>query len=54
MVPPSCPEVVSAQYLLEAESSCEGQGWLESQKNCWDVPRWSLVKERNTVTLRRS
>lgn len=40
------PEVVRGQYLLEAESSCEGQGWLEAQENCWDAPRWSLVKER--------
>lgn len=44
--PPGCPEVVRGWYLSEAESFCEGQGWLESQENCWDAPRWSLVKER--------
>lgn len=52
--PPHCPQIVGRLYLLEAESSCEGQGWPQSQKNCWGVPRWSLVKERNTITLRLS
>lgn len=52
--PPSCPKGVGEQYLLEAESSYECQGWLGSPENCWGVPRWSLVKERNKITFRIS
>lgn len=49
---PPTPKLLSGSYLLEAESSCEGQGWLKPQQNCWAVPRWSLDKGKNEITLR--